>query len=474
MFSKILIANRGEIALRVLRACRDLGVPAVIAYSDADRESLPVRLADEAVCIGPASVPRSYNNIPAVISAALVTGCDAIHPGYGFLAENAYLADICQQVGITFIGPRPDVIERMGNKAEARHVMKESGVPLLPGTEGIITNIADARQIARKIGFPVVIKAVAGGGGRGMRVATSEADVTRGVSMAQAEAEAAFGNGDVYIERYLDRPRHVEVQVIGDNFGNVVAIGERDCSLQRRHQKVIEEAPAPELPKKVRENLLKAATRGAKAANYTSVGTLEFLLDQEGRFYFMEMNTRIQVEHPITEEVNGIDLVVWQIRVAAGERFPFKEDDFQPRGHSIECRITAEDALNDFQPSVGTVGTYVAPGGPGVRVDSHLFSGYTIPSHYDSLLGKIITWGKDRDEAIARMRRALHETVITGVNHTVPFHRAMISDPEFRAGKVHTSFIPAFMERSQDLLNASDREERESTQDEPFLKGRTA
>src|SRR5680860_314053 len=471
MFNKILIANRGEIALRVLRACRDLGVPAVIAYSEADRDSLPVRLADEAVCIGPAQVARSYNNIPAVISAALVTGCDAIHPGYGFLAENAYLADICQQVGITFIGPRPDVIERMGNKAEARRVMNDAGVPLLPGTEGIITNIADARRIARRIGFPVVIKAVAGGGGRGMRVARSETEVTRGVSMAQSEAEAAFGNGDVYIERYLDRPRHVEVQVIGDNFGNVVAIGERDCSLQRRHQKVVEEAPAPNLPKKVRDNLLKTATKGAKSAGYTSVGTLEFLLDRDGHFYFMEMNTRIQVEHPITEEVNGIDLVVWQIRVAAGEKFPFKEEDFRPRGHSIECRITSEDAMNDFQPSVGTVSTYVAPGGPGVRVDSHLFSGYTIPPHYDSLLGKIITWGKDRDEAIVRMRRALHETVITGVKHTVPFHRAMISDPEFRAGNVHTGFIPAFTERSQDLLNASDQEERESTYDERISKG---
>ena len=471
MFQKILIANRGEIALRVLRACRDLGVPAVIAYSEADRDSLPVRLADEAVCIGPAAAPRSYNNIPAVISAALVTGCDAIHPGYGFLAENAYLADICKQVGITFIGPKPDVIERMGNKAEARRVMKDAGVPLLPGTEGIITNPAEARRIARKIGFPVVIKAVAGGGGRGMRVAHSEAEVSRGVSMAQAEAEAAFGNGDVYIERYLERPRHVEVQVIGDDHGNVVAIGDRDCSLQRRHQKVVEEAPSPNLPKKVRDNLLKVATKGSKAAGYTSVGTLEFLLDEDGHFYFMEMNTRIQVEHPITEETGGIDLVVWQIRVAAGEKFPYKESDFTPRGHSIECRITAEDAMNEFQPSVGTVSTYVAPGGPGVRVDSHLFGGYSIPPNYDSLLGKIITWGKDRDEAIDRMRRALHETVITGVKHTVPFHRSIMMDPEFKAGNVHTGFIPAFMERSLDSLDAHDREEREAGQDETLVKG---
>ena len=473
MFRKILIANRGEIALRVLRACRDLNVPAVVAYSEIDRDSLPVRLADEAVCIGPSQAARSYNNIPAVISAALVTGCDAIHPGYGFLAENAYLADICKQVGITFIGPKPEVIERMGNKAEARAAMKAAGVPLLPGTEGVISSTAEASRIARQIGFPVVIKAVAGGGGRGMRVARSDAELARSVSVAQAEAEAAFGNGDVYIERYLEKPRHVEVQVIGDNHGNVVAVGERDCSLQRRHQKVVEEAPAPNLPKKVRDNLLKIAARGAKSAGYTSVGTLEFLLDTDGRFYFMEMNTRIQVEHPITEETARIDLVAWQIRVAAGEKFPFKESDFAPQGHSIECRITAEDAMNEFQPSVGTVSTYVAPGGPGVRVDSHLFGGYTIPPTYDSLLGKIVTWGKDRDEAIDRMRRALHETVITGVHQTVPFHRAIMADPEFRKGDVHTGFIPQFMERSIETLNRHDREEREAGQDERLARGAT-
>jgi acetyl-CoA carboxylase biotin carboxylase subunit len=471
MFRKILIANRGEIALRVLRACRDLGVPAVVAYSDVDRDSLPVRLADEAVCIGPAQAARSYNNIPAVISAALVTGCDAIHPGYGFLAENAYLADICKQVGITFIGPRPEVIERMGNKAEARAAMKAAGVPLLPGTEGVISSAAEASRVARQIGYPVVIKAVAGGGGRGMRVARSDAELARSLSVAQAEAEAAFGNGDVYIERYLEKPRHVEVQVIGDNHGNVVAIGERDCSLQRRHQKVVEEAPAPNLPRKVRDNLLKVAARGAKSAGYTSAGTLEFLLDSDGRFYFMEMNTRIQVEHPITEETAKIDLVAWQIRVAAGERFPFRESDLAPQGHAIECRITAEDAMNDFQPSVGTVSTYVAPGGPGVRVDSHLFSGYTIPPTYDSLLGKIITWGKDRDEAIDRMKRALHETVITGVSQTVPFHRAIMADLEFRKGDVHTGFIPQFMERSFETLDQHDREEREARQDERLAKG---
>lgn len=460
MFRKILIANRGEIALRILRACRDLGIPAVVAYSDVDRDSLPVRLADEAVCIGPAPAPRSYNNIPAVISSAMITGCDAIHPGYGFLAENAYLAEICQQVGITFIGPAPQVIERMGNKAEARRVMREAGVPMLPGTPGVINSIGEAREFARSIGFPVVVKAVAGGGGRGMRVATSMEELERGLPMAQAEAEAAFGNGAVYMERFLLKPRHVEVQVIGDNFGNVIAVGERDCSLQRRHQKVVEEAPAPNLPRKVRDNLLKTAVKGAKAAGYTSAGTLEFLLDAEGRFYFMEMNTRIQVEHPITEETSRVDLVAWQIRVAAGEKLGFKESDVQPQGHAIEVRITAEDALNDFMPSVGTVETYVAPGGPGVRVDSHLFSGYAIPPNYDSLLGKIITWGKDRDEAIARMERALRDTVITGVTTTIPFLASVVADAPFMAGDVHTGYIPEFLARVERSSLDPDQAER--------------
>ncbi len=460
MFEKILIANRGEIALRILRACRDLRIQAVVAYSEADRDSLPVRLADEAVCIGPAAAPRSYNNIPAVISAALVTGCDAIHPGYGFLAENAYLAEICQQVGLTFIGPTPEVIEKMGNKAEARKVMKAAGVPLLPGTQGIVPTLTAAREAAREVGYPVVIKAVAGGGGRGMRVAWNDAELSRGYPVAQAEAESAFGNGDVYIERFLQRPRHVEVQVLGDQHGNVVAIGERDCSLQRRHQKVLEEAPAPHLPEKVRQNLLKTAEKGARAANYWSAGTLEFLLDSDGRFYFMEMNTRIQVEHPITEEVTSLDLVGWQIRVAAGEKLDIKPEQLTPRGHSIECRITAEDAANDFRPSVGTVDTYVAPGGPGIRMDSHLFDGYAIPPHYDSLLGKVITWGSTREEAVARMERALRETVLTGVTHTIPFHREIVADPAFQRGEVHTGFIPELMDRiGTRLIDAAEEDD---------------
>lgn len=446
MFRKILIANRGEIALRVLRACRDLHIPAVVAYSEADRDSLAVRLADEAVCVGPAAVSKSYNNIPGIISAALVTGCDALHPGYGFLAENAYLAEVCSQVGVTFIGPRPDVIEQMGDKARARQLMREAGVPLLPGTEGVIENLGDARQAAKRIGFPVVIKAVAGGGGRGMRVAKDDAQLTRLLPLAQAEAEAAFGNGDVYIERFLDRPRHVEVQILADHHGHVLALGERDCSLQRRHQKVVEEAPAPGLPKKLRDSLLRAAARGAKAARYTSAGTLEFLVDREDRFYFMETNARIQVEHPVTEAITSVDLVAWQIMIAAGETLTLDSKSVVPRGHAIECRLTAEDATNDFAPNVGTIQTYVAPGGPGIRVDSHLYAGYSVPPYYDSLLGKIIAWGQNRDEAIARMDRALAETVITGVAHTIPFLRSVMSDPGFQRGEVDTGFIPRLLE----------------------------
>jgi acetyl-CoA carboxylase biotin carboxylase subunit len=452
-FRKILIANRGEIALRVLRACRDLNIPAVVAYSDADRDSLAVRLASEAVCIGPAPASRSYTSIPAIISAALVTGCDALHPGYGFLAENAYLADICQQVGVTFIGPPPEVITKMGNKAEARRTMREAGVPLLPGSDGIVQNLGEARQAARKVGYPVVIKAVAGGGGRGMRVAQNDAELTRLLPLAQSEAESAFANGDVYLERYLDRPRHVEVQVLADNYGHTYAIGERDCSLQRRHQKLLEEAPAPNLNRKVRESLLRTAVKGAKAAGYRSAGTLEFLLDKDGHFYFMEMNTRIQVEHPVTEEVTGIDLVAWQIKIAAGETLQLDEKKLEPQGHAFEVRITAEDASKDFAPGVGTVETYIAPGGPGVRVDSHLYTGYRVPPHYDSLLGKIIVWGKDRAEALARLDRALAETVISGLPTTTGFHRVIVADEEFRRGDVHTGFIPELLARQAELAS---------------------
>jgi acetyl-CoA carboxylase biotin carboxylase subunit len=447
LFKKILIANRGEIALRVLRACHDLGVRAVVAYSDADRESLPVRLADEAVCIGPAQAARSYNNIPAVITAALLTGCDAIHPGYGFLAENPYLAEVCDQVGVTFIGPRPEVIELMGNKAAARAMMKKAGVPIVPGSDGPVDNLGEARQVANRIGYPALVKAVAGGGGRGMRAVRDDAELVRALPLAQAEADAAFGNSEVYLERFVERPRHVEVQVLADDAGAVLAIGERDCSIQRRHQKLLEEAPAPKLSAKTREALLRAAVKGAKAARYTNAGTLEFLVDPGGNLYFMEMNTRIQVEHPVTEMTTGIDLVAWQIRTAAGQRLTLSQRDCEPRGHAIECRITAENANNDFAPSVGTVDTYVAPGGPGVRVDSHLYAGYSVPPFYDSLLGKVIAWGRDRDEAAARMERALTETVITGVPQTVSFLRELVADEEFRAATLDTGFIPRFVNR---------------------------
>lgn len=447
LFRKVLIANRGEIALRILRACHDLGVRAVVAYSDVDRDSLAVRLADEAVCIGPAQAARSYNNIPAVISAALITGCDAIHPGYGFLAENPYLAEVCQQVGVTFIGPRPDVIELMGNKSAARRVMQEAGVPIVPGSDGPVENLGAARAVARQIGYPLIVKAAAGGGGRGMRVVRDEAELVRQLPLAQAEAEAAFGNDAVYLERYLDRPRHVEVQILADHHGHTVAVGERDCSIQRRHQKLIEEAPAPALPDKTRSALLKAAVKGAKASGYTNAGTLEFLVDADGNFYFMEMNTRIQVEHPVTEVVSRVDLVAWQIRIAAGQPLTLSEKDLAPVGHAIECRITAEDASQDFAPSIGRVETYVAPGGPGIRVDSHLYAGYGVPPYYDSLLGKIIAWGRDRDEAAARMERALTETVITGVPQTAAFLRRVVADDAFRSAELDTGFLARNMER---------------------------
>ena len=449
LFRKIMIANRGEIALRILRACHDLGVDAVVAYSDADRDTLPVRLANEAICIGPAQASRSYNNIPAIISAALITGCDAIHPGYGFLAENPYLPEVCEQVGVTFIGPRAEVIELLGNKAQARALMQKAGVPIVPGSDGPIENLGAARQVARQIGYPLLIKAVAGGGGRGMRVARDEADLVRQLPMAQAEAEAAFANSEVYLEHFVERPRHVEVQILADHFGTILPIGERDCSLQRRHQKLIEEAPAPLLDRKIRDNLFRASIKGAKAAGYTNAGTLEFLVDAAGRFYFMEMNTRIQVEHPITEITTGIDLVAWQIRIAAGQRLTLTERDCQPRGHAIECRITAEDAWRDFSPNVGAIETYIAPGGPWVRVDSHLYPGYRIPPFYDSLLGKIIVWGDDRAQAITRMERALAETVITGVAQTASFLETVIGTDDFRAGEYDTEWLA----RNQEMLH---------------------
>jgi acetyl-CoA carboxylase biotin carboxylase subunit len=447
MLKKVLIANRGEIALRILRACRDLRIPAVVAYSEADRDSLPVRLAEEAVCIGPPQSARSYNNIPAIISAARITGADAIHPGYGFLSENAYLADVCAQVGLTFIGPPGSAIAKMGDKALARKLMKEAGLPMLPGSEEPLPNARAVQAIARKIGYPIILKAAAGGGGRGMRVVRSDRELLTALPVAQAEAEAAFGNGDVYVEKYLEDPRHVEVQIIADGKGHVVAVGERECSLQRRHQKVLEEAPAPGLRDSVRQVLFKSAIRGARAIGYASVGTFEFLLGKDGHVYFMEMNTRIQVEHPITEVTTGIDLVKWQLRLAAGEPLTLEQRQIETRGHAIECRITAEDPTRNFEPNAGTISAFLAPGGPGIRLDTHLFPGYIAPPYYDSLLAKLICWGQDRNEAIARAERALQECVITGIKTTVPFHLALLRDPLFRRGELSTNFIPSYLER---------------------------
>ncbi len=445
MIRKVLIANRGEIALRVLRACRELGIPAVVAYSEADRHSLPVRLADEAICIGPAPADRSYNHIPAIISAAVVTGCDALHPGYGFLAENALLAEICEECGITFIGPRPDTLRALGDKAQARILMQRAGLPIVPGSEAPVRDVNEARRIARKLGYPILVKAAAGGGGRGMRIVRDERELATALQVAQQEAQAAFGDPSVYLERYLEHPRHVEVQILADRHGNVYAIGERDCSIQRRYQKLIEEAPAPELPPKVRRALHEAAVRGARAVGYVGAGTFEFLLDRDGRFYFTEANARIQVEHPVTEVVTGLDLVQWQLAIAAGEPLELRGYDLTPHGHAIEVRVTAEDPDRDFAPRAGTIEELIWPGGPGIRVDSHAYSGYTVPPHYDSLIGKIIAWGVDRTQAIERLDRALRETIVRGVPTPIPVLRRILQHPDFRAARHSTTFLADYL-----------------------------
>ena len=449
MIRKVLIANRGEIALRVLRACRELGIPAVVAYSEADRESLPVRLADEAICIGPAPAERSYNHIPAIISAAVVTGCDALHPGYGFLAENALLAEICEECGITFIGPRPQTLRALGDKAEARRLMQRAGLPIVPGSETPVRDASEARRIARKLGYPVLVKAAAGGGGRGMRIVREERELATALQVAQQEAQAAFGDPSVYLERYLERPRHVEVQIVADQHGNIVAVGERDCSIQRRYQKLIEEAPAPDLSARVRDALHEAAVRGARAVGYVGAGTFEFLVDREGHFYFTEANARLQVEHPVTEAVTGLDLVQWQLAIAAGERLALRERDLAPRGHAIEVRVTAEDPDRDFAPRPGRIEQLVWPGGPGIRVDSHAYAGYVVPPHYDSLLGKVIAWGLDRAQAIERLDRALRETIIDGVPTPIPLLRRIVQHPDFRASRHTTTFLAEYLASQQ-------------------------
>ena len=447
MFNKVLIANRGEIAVRIVRACHELGIRAVVAYSEADRYSLAVRIADEAVCIGPAAVSRSYLNPSALISAALISGCDAVHPGYGFLSENPYFAEICAQYRLQFIGPSAEAIRLMGDKALGRKTMREAGVPTVPGSEGELRNVEEAVEVARKIGYPVLLKPSGGGGGRGMRVANNENELVRSYPTARAEAEAAFGNGALLLEKYLPNVRHVEIQVLADSHGNAIHLGERDCSAQRRHQKIIEEAPSPAVSPQLRERMGEAALKGVRAIKYVNAGTMEFLLDPSGHFYFIEMNTRIQVEHPVTEMITGIDLVKWQLRIAAGEQLTIRQSDVVLRGHAIEARINAEDPDRDFLPSVGEVEYYLPPGGPGVRVDSHLYSGYSLPGAYDSLLAKLICWGQDRQEALERMRRALNEFVITGVETTIPFKQVMLDDPAFREGNISTRYVPEMVHR---------------------------
>ena len=435
VFNKVLIANRGEIALRVIRACRELGIGTVAVYSEADRESLHVRFADDDVCIGPPPSRQSYLRIPNLIAAAEITGADAIHPGYGFLAENAEFADTCKASNIVFIGPSGDQIRQMGDKATAKRLAQEAGVPTVPGTAGTISDMEEALAQVEGIGFPVIIKATAGGGGKGMRVANDPEQFSQVFSLAQNEALAAFGNGEVYVERYLARPRHVEIQVMGDSHGRVVHFGERDCSVQRRHQKLIEESPSPALTPELRARMGEAAVALAAAISYVGAGTIEFLLDEDGSFYFMEMNTRIQVEHPVTEMVTSFDLVKEQIRVAAGEPISFRGEGGRLRGHAIECRINAEDPYRNFQPCPGVITAYHPPGGPGVRLDTHVYAGYTVPPYYDSLLAKVIVHGNNREEALARMGQALDSFIIEGVTTTIPFLARIIRHPEFIAGE---------------------------------------
>jgi acetyl-CoA carboxylase biotin carboxylase subunit len=441
MFQRILVANRGEIALRVIRACRDLGIEVVAVYSEADRDAPYLALADEKICIGKAPSGDSYLNIPRIISAAEIANVEAIHPGYGFLSENPHFAEVCRSCKIEFIGPPQEAMRLLGNKNEARKLAQENGVPVVPGSKGLIQSDADALQLAHSIGFPVLIKAAAGGGGRGMRVARNDISLQAGLTAARQEAEKAFKDGSVYLEKYIEQPRHVEVQILADRHGKVVHLGERDCSLQRRHQKLVEESPAPHLPSSVRDEICQAAVRLARAAGYQNAGTCEFLVDKQNRYYFIEVNARIQVEHPVTELVTGIDLVREQIRIAAGDLLHIKQEDIQNKGTAIECRINAEDPSADFRPSPGVITRWQAPGGPGVRLDSHVASGYRIPPNYDSLIAKLLVVQPNRAEAIACMRRALSEFVVEGVKTTIPLHRELFNHSSFIEGTVDTTFI---------------------------------
>jgi acetyl-CoA carboxylase biotin carboxylase subunit len=444
VFNKILIANRGEIALRVICACREMGIKTVAVYSEADEHSLHVRFADEDVCIGPARSADSYLSVPAIISAAEITGADAIHPGYGFLSESAYLAEVCEACHIKFIGPSPNVIRLLGDKARARRAMKKAGVPILPGSDGPVAGEEQAIKIGKELGLPLIIKAVAGGGGRGMRIVRNQDDLPKLVKTAMREAEAAFGVGDVYLERYVEAPRHIEVQVMGDHHGNVVHLGERECSVQRRHQKLIEEAPSAVLTDKQRKKLGATVVEAARAVEYANAGTFEFLLDDAGNFYFLEVNTRLQVEHPVTEFITGIDIVKEQIRVAAGEKLAFRQSDIEFRGHALECRVNAEDP-DTFTPSPGLITAFSVPGGPGVRVDTFVHSDCTVSPYYDSLIAKVITYGRDRAEAIARMRRTLEMTVVEGIKTSIPLHLKILNDPDFQAARINTAYMERFM-----------------------------
>jgi acetyl-CoA carboxylase biotin carboxylase subunit len=442
MFSKILIANRGEIALRIIRACRELGIRTVAVYSEADRNSLHVRFADEAICIGAPASSASYLNIPAIISAAEITDVEAIHPGYGFLAENAHFAEICESCKITFIGPTPENIRLMGDKMQARSTMQKAGLPIVPGSNGAVKNKEEALKIAKQIGYPVIIKAAAGGGGKGMRICHNDLTLISSLMTAQAEAEANFGNPSVYIERYVQRPRHIEMQILGDKFGHMINLGERDCSIQRRHQKLLEESPSPVIDQKARKRLGDMVLKGMKSINYVSAGTIEFLYDQaSNNFYFMEMNTRIQVEHPVTEMVTGIDLIKEQIRIASGEKLRWHQDEVHIQGAAIECRINAEDYENNFMPSPGKIDSLTIPGGPNVRVDSHIYCGYEISPYYDSLVAKLICRGSNRQEAIMTMRRALSELHIAPIKTTAGFHLRIMENPHFLRGEVSTHFV---------------------------------
>jgi acetyl-CoA carboxylase biotin carboxylase subunit len=443
MFKRMLIANRGEIALRIIRACRELGIESVAVHSTADADSLHVRFADQAVCIGPPPSAKSYLDTRAILTAADLTGCDALHPGYGFLSENADFSDMCRDHGIAFVGPGGDVIRRMGDKAVAKQTMRDAGVPVIPGSQGLVESLEEARKLAGEIGYPVILKATAGGGGRGMRVAQSEADVESAWSTARAEAEAGFGNPGLYLEKYLTHPRHVEVQVLGDKHGHAIHLGERDCSIQRRHQKLVEESPSPAVSPELRERMGAAAVAACHQVGYDSAGTIEFLLEND-EFYFMEMNTRIQVEHPVTEMVTGVDLIRRMIMVAAGEDLGLTQEDIQLDGHAIECRINAEDPAKNFMPFAGTIAALNIPGGIGVRVDSHVYQGYSIPPNYDSLLGKLIVHAPTREMAVDRMKRALGEYVIEGIRTTIPFHLKLMKDKVFRSGDFDIKFLESW------------------------------